>query len=42
MIELNGKPVAFSPSFERAAVTPMDAQTRAKVKGLATLIIENG
>ena len=39
--ELNGSPVAFTPSFSRAFSGPKDWQTRAKMNGLETLMMEN-
>ena len=39
--ELNAIPVAFTPIFWRASSTPIASQTRAKMKGLETLMIVN-
>src|SRR5579883_2642850 len=39
--ELNGRPVAFAPSFSRACSGPTAWQTAAKTNGFDTLIIEN-
>ena len=40
--ELKGSPVALTPSLRRASAAPSAEQTRAKTKGLATLMIVNG
>ena len=37
--ELNGRPVALTPSFTRAASGPSSSQTSANTKGLETLMI---
>jgi len=39
--ELNGNPVAFAPSFARAASGPKSSQISANTNGFDTLMIEN-
>ena len=39
--ELKGRPVAFTPTLSRISSGPSSSQTRAKVNGLATLMIVN-
>ncbi len=41
MTELNGSPVAFTPSCSRACSAPMSWHTIAKTNGLDTLMIAN-
>jgi hypothetical protein len=40
--ELNGSPVALTPSRARASSAPSSSQTSAKVNGFDTLMIVNG
>src|SRR5262249_55997336 len=40
-VELNGNPVAFTPSLVRASSGPSASHTRAKTNGFATLISVN-
>ena len=40
--ELKGSPVLLTPSFSRAASSPIAWQTRANMKGLETLWMVNG